>query len=477
MASTTMSKRTSWVIIYHAVIGMVFSGIAAAEKPLSESAKFFEEFLPRGRIVTAEVGEDQVRYFTVGDGVPEGVRPEKVLFEIGSVTKVFTGLLLAHAVTEDRVSLDSPLNELMPTLSFADPRVGRITLRQLATHTSGLPSEDDDFQAGADETDPWARYDRSRLHAWLERIELESRESFPVRYSNFGVGLLGDLLAQVYGRGWPELIREKITQPLGMSDTVVSLNDEQEMRMALGYMGENRAAPLGLSVLVGAGGLKSTASDMISFGRALLRPEATPLNDAIKLLLQPHSNDRTMGLAIHLGESDGQKAYAHVGGTYGYNSFLEVRPQKESIKVILINNSLMEGSLLIDKSLGKSTRYETSERSMKGEELKAYEGMYFVKGDRYLKDGRLRIVYREDGLFGKVIGTPAPQPFLRLCPDSTSDRFFLRELEAYYQFTRDQGQIKGLIFSQGEIQLHALKSNRGLQDGADESTAAPELKP
>lgn len=466
-ASPMMIRPTPLAIFYHTVISLGFSGLAGAEKPLSDSAKFFEEFLPKGRIVTAELRDDEVSYFSAGDTAPQGVKPEKILFEIGSITKVFTGLLLAHAVLDGRVSLDSPLKKLMPNQRFADPRVGQITLLQLATHTSGLPSEADDFQVGADGTDPWARYDRSRLRAWLERVQLEKKESFPVGYSNFGIGLLGDVLAQAYQRSWPDIIQEKITQPLGMSDTVVSLNEEQKMRMAPAHMGENTAKPFGFSALVGAGGLKSTAFDMISFGNALLAPETTPMDDAITLFLRPQTKDGRMGLAIYLGESDGQKSYAHDGATNGYNSVFEVLPQKKLIEVILINNSLMEGRQLIAKSRGKKTRYETPERPVTKEELKAYEGVFIVKDSDYLKGSRFTIVRRENELFGKIIGTPYQEPFLRLCPHLVNDHFFLREREAQYQFARENGQIKALTFSQGGIELHALKTGRRKQDDAD----------
>ena len=435
-------------------------------KPLSEAATEMAEFLPKGCIVTAERVGDTVRFSGVGTMEPAGVPPEKVLFEIGSITKIFTGLLLARAVVEDKVSLDTTLQQLLKDREFSDPRVGRITLRQLATHTSGLPAEADDLRRGADLSDPFAHYDRTRLLACLGRIKLEGQPPFSRRYSNLGMGLLGDLLSQVYGETWDRLVSEKIAGPLGMKDTVAIPDDAQARRFAPAYRGKQTARPHGFGALVGAGALKSTAADMIMFGEVLINPEPTPLKEAIELLLHPQGKDGGMGLAIAFYESHGQRAFGHDGLTGGYSSVFEVLPDAKTIRVVLIDNSHMEGRPVLAISRGQSTRYNAPERSVTEAELAEYEGVYAIEDTPDLKDARFIIVQGGNRLYGKLSGTPYFESYLHFRPHRTPDRFFLREVEADYQFRRTDGRVKSLTLYQSGREIHATRTGDRIPDSA-----------
>jgi CubicO group peptidase (beta-lactamase class C family) len=167
------------------------------------------------------------------------VPAEKIVFEIGSISKAFTGLLLAQSVLEKKVRFDSTLRELLgKTQNYADARVGQITLLQLVTHTSGLPRLADNHAAFADPADLYTKYDRAALSQYLEKAKLEGEGPYLESYSNLGMGLLGDMLARVHGRSWEELVRERITVvPLGMSDTTVTLSAEQAVRFIQPYAG------------------------------------------------------------------------------------------------------------------------------------------------------------------------------------------------------------------------------------------------
>ena len=389
---------------------------------------------------------------------PIGVAPERILFEIGSATKVFTGVLLAQAVVEGKVSLDSTLHQLLKDRKFSDPRVGRITLRQLATHTSGLPAEADDLREGADLANPYAHYDRTRLLACLSGIKLNGVSPFSRRYSNFGMGLLGDVLSQVYGERWDRLILEKVTRPLGMKDTVAIPDEAQSRRFAPGYRGKQAARPYGFRALAGAGSLKSTAVDMILFGEALIDPEHTPLKESIELLLRPQGKDGGMGLAISFYESDG-RAFGHDGLTGGYSSVFEVLPKTKTIRVVLINNSHMSGRPVLAISQGKSTRYNAPERAVTEAELEQYEGVYAIEDSADFENARFIIVRRGNRLFGKLFGTPYLQTYLCLRPHKIPHRFFLREIDAEYQFSRADDQVKSLTLFQSGLEIHAMKTN------------------
>lgn len=168
----------------------------------------------------AEVGvlrQGQARYGIARNRVEAA--PAQALFEVGSISKVFTGLLLAQAVERGELSLDDTVGRLLQGQALPDlpPRVAAITLGQLVTHTSCLARLPGDFfRAGYDAANPYQRYNRVRLWASLAQARLVQAPPCQSSYSNWGFGVLGELLSVRYGRPWAELVRERITAPLGM---------------------------------------------------------------------------------------------------------------------------------------------------------------------------------------------------------------------------------------------------------------------
>jgi D-alanyl-D-alanine-carboxypeptidase/D-alanyl-D-alanine-endopeptidase len=275
---------------------------AIADRPLHEIAEKAAAKVPAGGIVTAESIGGTTRFAEAGKLEPAGVVPEQRVFEIGSITKVFTGLLLADAVEEKKVRLDSTLQELLGgEVTFADPDVAAITLVQLSTHTSGLPRLPDNMGwFTVFSKDPYKNYDRTRTLAFLAKAELPHPPPFPASYSNYAVGLLGELLAGVHGKGYAELVSEKITGPLGMKNTGIVPGESQQARLAPPYDGSKPGHPWTFQAMAGAGGLHSTAADLAIFGQALLEPDKTPLAAAIKRMLEVHApyDSEEIGLGI-----------------------------------------------------------------------------------------------------------------------------------------------------------------------------------
>ena len=137
------------------------------EIPLAEAAEDISKTLAAGGIVTAE----GFMFSQVGKFTDPKIPAEKRIFEIGSISKVFTGLLLTQAVVEKKVTLDTPISTLLGDLVFKDPRVGKITLRQLACHTSGLPRLPANLEeGGVNQLDPYAHYSRSQLDQALANL-------------------------------------------------------------------------------------------------------------------------------------------------------------------------------------------------------------------------------------------------------------------------------------------------------------------
>ena len=159
------------------------------------------------------------------------------IFEIGSVTKVFTSLLLADMVNRKEVALDDPAAKYLPENVKMPERSGKsITLLDLSTHSSGLPRLPSNLKP-KDPRNPYADYSVDDLYQFLSGYELprDPLSGSEFEYSNLGGGLLGHLLAYRAGTDYESLIGTRITRPLGMPDTGITLSSSMKQRMATGH--------------------------------------------------------------------------------------------------------------------------------------------------------------------------------------------------------------------------------------------------
>ena len=263
------------------------------------------------------------------------------LFEIGSISKVFTGVLLAQAVERGELSLDDTLGRLLEgKVTFASEKVAAVTLRQLVTHTACLPRLPANLLEGANARDPYAHYDRAELWNALATQQVMGTPPCDAAYSNLGVGLLGDLLALRHGRSWEALVHERITAPLGMRDTLVTLGDKAP-RLAPGFSGTKSASTWSFDALVGAGGLRSTPADMLIFGRAILAGRNGPLGAAAERVVTPLARfgDGAIGHAMQLRGPADKRSFSHDGATGGYRSVLLLAADTGEVLVVLAGNA------------------------------------------------------------------------------------------------------------------------------------------
>jgi CubicO group peptidase (beta-lactamase class C family) len=274
----------------------------------------------------------------VGQSMPPG---EDTIFEIGSNTKVFTGLLLAQAVTRGDVPLDGPVGPLLdvPPPSYAGQD---ITLEQLATHYSSLP----DYPTNRVQSDPWwrpwASYTVELLDVFLQGYVLASRPGTAYLYSNLGNALLGRaLVRRANVDSYATLIRRDITDPLAMPDTVIDPSPEQAARLASGHhAGSVVPGPFVSGALDAAGALRSTPRDMIRFIEAHQRPSADFASAvALQLLTRRPTPLGPIGLAIILDNSKSPPRYFKDGGTPGFGSFVLFSTEQPQIGVVLLCNS------------------------------------------------------------------------------------------------------------------------------------------
>lgn len=308
-------------------------------------------------VVVGAVRDDEIAFAAAGStGGDHDRRPDAhTLFEIGSVTKVFTGLALAGRVVAGAADLDEPVRALLPGGTAVPSRDDReITLRHLATHTSGLPR----LPRGAlrrvlpwrTPPDPYARYSAEVVLDGLARTKLRAAPGTRFRYSNLGAGLLGLALATRAGTDYETLVATEVCGPLGLGDTVVTLDESRLARFAQGHTRRGRLTPpWHLAALAGAGGLRSTMTDMVAFLRAQLDVDGdtgSGIAGAVRLSREvTHPVNRWtwthlgwMGLRLPPRFGSAHQIW-HNGGTGGFRSWLGLVPEKRAAVAVLTNTA------------------------------------------------------------------------------------------------------------------------------------------
>jgi D-alanyl-D-alanine-carboxypeptidase/D-alanyl-D-alanine-endopeptidase len=283
--------------------------------------------------------------------VPDGPRS---IFEIGSITKTFTATLLADMARDGLVGLDDPVNRHLPAGVRVPPRGREITLDDLASHRAGLPA----LPRGAlwralatDRRDPYARWDAARLEAAVPRTRPRREPQRRAAYSNYGFGLLGYALAFRAGTSYEDLVRERISTPLGMADTSVEVPERDRRRLASGHSRRGREVPhWHLAALAGAGGLRSTADDLLTFLRIHERGARHRLAAAAAETRRPRTGFRRAHICLGWWTFPPRgrlrrRVFLHEGGTGGFRSFAGFAPEAGVAVVVLANAARPVGRL------------------------------------------------------------------------------------------------------------------------------------
>ncbi|HEX7898155.1 MAG TPA: serine hydrolase domain-containing protein [Planctomycetota bacterium] len=285
---------------------------------------------PRVDLVVGVIADGRPSVFGYGaDGA--------TVFEIGSITKAFTGALLATLAAEGKVAPDDPVQRHLPPDWTAPSRLGRpITLAQLATHTSGLPRLPDNL-GPKDLRNPYADYSDARLREFLARVTLGTSPGERYAYSNLGAGLLGWILARVDGRSYEELVVDRICGPLGLKDTRIALSDGQKRRLAPGHSGGQAVWNWDIPVISGAGALRSTADDLLRFLAANLEGRFAASHQP---RFRTSEGDTWVALGWHVSPLPGGRPMVwHNGGTGGYRSFAGFVKESRTAVVVLSNTA------------------------------------------------------------------------------------------------------------------------------------------
>jgi len=263
-------------------------------------------------------------------------------YEIGSITKTFTALLLARAVVAGKIALDSPITRYLPDSVAANKALEAIKVVHLANHTSGLPRLPLDLYAikGTDPLNPYALYDDKQLYKGMKTQKPQQAPGTKYEYSNYAMGILGTILGRLYKKPWQQLVQENIVQPMGISQTT-AWNDLPP-GMATGYNEKGAPTPYwDFAALAAAGSIRSNAADLLTYGINTLQLMEQSLG-AGPLLAKPtyqqYPTTVTLGWHCnHNGTGKGPIIFSHDGGTYGFRTHLSVCPAQQWVAVVLTN--------------------------------------------------------------------------------------------------------------------------------------------
>jgi serine-type D-Ala-D-Ala carboxypeptidase/endopeptidase len=274
------------------------------------------------------------------------------IFEIGSVTKTFTGLVLAQLMAQGVVALEEPLRALLPAGIVTQPPGAEITLQDLVTHHSGLPRMPDNFHP-ANPANPYADYDISKLYEFLAKHGVAKSLDTSCLYSNLGVALLGQALANRADTSYATLLERTVTVPLALTDTVVTLSEAQRRQFIQGHNSRCEAASaFDFNAFAPAGGLRSTVDDLLTYMEAHVHPELSGKEppataDARTLpnaLVSSHEllaeNGTGLRLAFAWIYSPSTGSYRHSGATGACTTFAAFNVTHDYAIVVLVNRGL-----------------------------------------------------------------------------------------------------------------------------------------
>lgn len=343
-----MSKKYWRNMCYKILIAcLVIVTSVQAQTPSQFIKNTLEKFQPETQISVAysKQGNDEFLGFKQSVSGIESVENSTKLFQIGSISKVFTSILLAELSLQNRVKLDQDLKN---SDHFDTLIKNSIQLKSLANHTSGLPRLPNNFAESAfkNQSNPYYNYGQKELFAYLKQLKLGEKT---YQYSNLGVGLLGYSLEQITETPYEKLLQTEILKPLNLTQTTSDPKEMSQIIKGLDASGQ-LTSYWTFDALKGVGDIYSSAKDMLKFSKAVMSQQ----NKAINLSLEPTFtiNERQqIGLGWNiLTTREGKTWYWHNGAVGGFTATMVVNPETKTSVIVLSNVSAYHPNMqLIDK--------------------------------------------------------------------------------------------------------------------------------
>jgi CubicO group peptidase (beta-lactamase class C family) len=472
----TRTKLLSAILLAFFVSSPIFAAQSAnIPEDIKEAIRERVESGYNAGIIVGIIDANGACYYSDGKTILSGNQnPNKdTVFEIGSFTKVFTSLLLADMVQQGQIALEDPIEKFLPPSVQTPKRNGKsITLANLATHTSGLPRLPDNLLP-SDANNPYADYSVEQMYEFLSGYELQHDIGVQYEYSNYGGGLLGHLLALQSGMSYEELFVQRIANELGILNTRITLTPAMTSSLAKGHTGNIEVSNWDIPTLAGAGAMRSTAQDMLTFLAVNMGLKKSRLYPAMKVThKQQHqagSPDMHIGLGWHIRTSDKNRIIWHNGGTGGYWSFAGFIEADKTGVVVLTNTSQSIDDIgyhLLDPNIPLQ-KFEVQTK-LDATVLKTYVGKYEIAPGAVFD-----IALQNGQLTSQLTGQ---QRFPIYAKSQTE--FFYKVVDAQITFVKDKrGEITALVLHQFGIDQTARKLGAEYQPPTPrtEVTVKPEI--
>ncbi|MEM6831772.1 MAG: serine hydrolase domain-containing protein [Bacteroidota bacterium] len=312
-----------------------------------ERATYYEiSFKKIPGISIAVLYEDSIHYFNYGESIKDvdQMPTNNTVYEISSVTKVFTATLIKLMDREGILKLDDPVEKFIDgvELRYKDEPV---LIRHLLNHTAGLPKQP--FNFGSRERDPSNPYDffaKEDLRNFLKKFNPIESPGMNYQYSHVGYATLEWVAELASGQSYDDLLQHYLFDPMGLQSTSVDINENMLSRLAQGYdVSGDPVKPWSFMTYAGSLGLKSTTEDLITFAKAILNEEDIYyplLQDMLSNTVSTPVDEVEAGYAWHLAETRKKfhKLVLHSGVTDGFQAYLAIIPEKKAAIAVLTNS-------------------------------------------------------------------------------------------------------------------------------------------
>ena len=401
-------------------------------------------------IVVGIIDESGTNFFNYGKTTFNDGKPvdENSIYEIGSISKVFTSLILAEMVDQGDIHLDDPIERHLPEGTKVPEYDGtKITMRHLATHSSGLPYMPSNMDMSSNPDNPFLTYGEKELLAFLNSYKLTRKPGADYEYSNYAVGMLGYILTRKNKMSYEEMIQSFICEKWGMPNTIINFSEAQKEILAIGHAGKTKTSNWDFDALAGAGGIRSNVNDMLQFLSYQMGLKESDKQSAIEMSQQLYF---PKGGGVALGWHFFKDHHIwHNGGTGGYRSFAGFDPVKKRGIVVLTNGNDGVDDLGFHWLDNESPLTEVKDLfEVSSDDLQDYIGefnlMNILTFTVQEKEGQLLVQ-----LTGQGMNPVFPE---------AKDKFFYKGVDVRYTFKRDDaGKVTSLILHQNGVDQEAKR--------------------
>lgn len=271
----------------------------------------------------------------------DGTKPNnQTLYEIGSISKTYVGLLLSQAVHDGKLNLDEDIRKYLNSKKYSHLKLNNsaITLRHLATHTSGLPVNlnCNDLKY-PEKLDCIKSYSREVFFDKLLKVKLLDDSGKKYNYSNAGIRLIGYILEEVYNDTFPNLLKRYVFSKSGEQNTIYRLDENLKLEMALGKNSDGEIMPIASEFYASDGALKSNTSSMLNYIKMYMESQDAAVKQSLNLLTEKHNRLGRAYVWNTFEYNTTNQMFYHSGGTFGFSSWIALYPKK-NIGIFLVTN-------------------------------------------------------------------------------------------------------------------------------------------